>query len=283
MSTRIGTRVRSIGQSAPATTYFVLALALSWSVWVPSLLAGVEAGVVVGAFGPAVAAAIVTRLRGDSVRAWLRSVLDPRTDLRWYLVALGLPAVWAVAIVGGLSLWTGSADWSVLVGLPPQIPSALVATTLLYGGNEEFGWRGFALPVLQERTDAATASVVVGVVWTVWHIPMFLLGVDSYGSVVVLPAYAVVVVGVSVVFTWLYNESGPSILPVMLCHGMFNVVMDPAAAAGTTSTALRYLSQTVPIWVTALVALAVYGRTRVAGSLVDTRSWRDAVDGGEHA
>lgn len=282
MSGRIRTHIASFVQRYPAVTYFVLTLALSWSIWVPTLPARSSIGLIVGSFGPAIAAAIVTRLRGHSVRSWLRTLVDPRTDLRWYVAALGVPLVWAGAILAGLALWTGSVDTTRLAGLASRLPTALLFVMLVGGGNEELGWRGFALPALQERTDALTASVLIGVVWAVWHLPIFVFGVLSYGSLSAVPAYILNVVGISVVLTWLYNESGPSILPVVVLHGMNNTVMEPAVAAGGVSAAIpKYLIMSVPIWATALIALLVYGRTQIANSLADTMVGADMAERGE--
>lgn len=284
MSDRSRTRVTSLARRYPAGTYFVLTLALSWGVWIPALPARSGVGLIAGSFGPAVAAAVVTRLRGHSVRGWLRTVVDPRTDLRWYVAALGVPLVWVGAILVGLGLWTGSVDTTELVRFAPQVPFGLLFTTLIGGGNEEFGWRGFALPVLQERTDALTASVVIGIVWAVWHLPMFVFDVLSYGTLAAVPAYIVNVVGISVVFTWLYNESGPSVLPVMVLHGMNNTVMERAVAAGGFSAAVpKYLIMSAPIWSTALIALVAYGRTRIANSLIDTTAAANGAERGECA
>jgi hypothetical protein len=273
MSGRSRTRITSFAQRYPAVTYFILTLAQSWGVWIPTLTAGVEIGIIIGSFGPAVAAAVVTRLRGHSVRDWLRTVVEPRTSLRWYVAALGVPVAWGGAIIAGLALWTGSVDTAELIGFLPQVPFGLLFLTLVGGGNEEFGWRGFALPALQERTDALTASVIIGGVWAGWHLPLFVLVPASYGALSAIPAYVVNIVGISVVFTWLYNESGPSILPVMLLHGMNNTVMGTAVSIGGISGAgPTYAIQAAPILVTAGIALVVYGRTRIADSLVDATS-----------
>jgi membrane protease YdiL (CAAX protease family) len=282
MSDRENTRVASLAQDYPIATYFALTLTLSWSVWIPALLTQTGLGVILGSFGPALAAAVVTRLRGHSVRSWLRGSLDPRTDLRWYVAALGVPLAWAGVIVVGLGLWTGSVDTARLAGLARQLPAALLFVMLVGGGNEELGWRGFALPVLQKRTDALTASVIIGLVWAVWHLPMFVFGFMSYGPLSAVPAYIVNVVGISVVFTWLYNKSGPSILPAVVLHGMNNTVMEPAVGAGGFAAAVpKYLIMSAPIWATAFVVVAVYGRTRIADRLVDTTVGSHTSERGE--
>jgi uncharacterized protein len=92
----------------------------------------------------------------------------------------------------------------------------------LYGGplNEEPGWRGFALPRLQQRHSPLVASLFVGAVWGLWHLPLHLMGIypgGAWGAVIrvqELPR--------AVVFTWLYNRTGGSLLIAVLFHATIN-------------------------------------------------------------
>jgi len=206
----------------PVVAYFVLTLALSWGMWIPALSAvdGPTARIaaVPGAFGPLAAAAVVTRLRGESVRGWLASTLDWRRSIQWYAAALALPV--------GVSLAMGAAIVVLAGGIEPgAIPPAfgafavnVVFATLLGGGQEEFGWRGFALPHLQARYSALTASIVVGAVWALWHAPLFAFSVYQMAPA----GYAAFVLAASVAFTWLYNGSRACVPAAILMHGVLN-------------------------------------------------------------
>lgn len=266
----------SIAGSYPAPVFFSLALAFSWGVWIPLFLvqgAVTTLSFAVGALGPGVAGGIVTWLRGDSVRGWLRALVDPRTDFRWYALAVGVPLAWAVAVLIGLVGVTGSVDGAALGRILARLPALVALTLLLGGGQEEFGWRGFVLPVLQTRTDALTASLAIGAVWAVWHLPLVAFGAPNYGDLTTFPAYVAYVVGLAVVFTWLYNESGASVVPVMVLHACTNVVVDGAATVGGVSTVSvpRSLVLAIPIWATALGLLRRYGRDRLATTSVEGR------------
>ncbi|WP_053948346.1 type II CAAX endopeptidase family protein [Halolamina sediminis] len=220
----------------PAATYFALTLAFSWGVWLPVLPAVdgpmVKVAALPGAFGPLAAAAVVTRLRGESVRGWLVSTLDWRRSPRWYAAALALPL--GVSSAMGVAMFV-LADGLAKGTLRPALAAFainVVFATLLGGGQEEFGWRGFALPHLQARYSALTASVVVGAVWALWHAPMFVFGVYETAPA----GYAAFVVVASVAFTWLYNGSRGCVPAAILMHGMLNASVNlPLQAVGGPS------------------------------------------------
>jgi uncharacterized protein len=95
------------------------------------------------------------------------------------------------------------------------------ANATLGGGLEEIGWRGFALPQLQASLDAFTASLAIGVIWMVWHAPLFVVPGAVQSDLPVLP-FVVQGIALAVVFTWLYNSTHGSLLLAVLLHGFFN-------------------------------------------------------------
>jgi len=102
---------------------------------------------------------------------------------------------------------------------------------LIAGGplGEEFGWRGFLLPKLEERLRPDLSGIIVGVVWACWHLPMFLFHVEGYQMPFLL--YLVQTVFMSLLCTWLYHASGNSLLMVLLFHTMDNFVCSIAFPA----------------------------------------------------
>jgi len=91
---------------------------------------------------------------------------------------------------------------------------------LFIGVGEETGWRGFALPELQKRFSPLTASLIIGVIWAAWHIP--LMGVEFRGQII--PALLLGVMSASVLSAWLFNHSEGSLLPLPLFHATVNTV-----------------------------------------------------------
>jgi membrane protease YdiL (CAAX protease family) len=163
-----------------------------------------------GAFGPAAAAMVAARVSGTGLRALLRPLGTWRVGARWYLAALFLP--------GGIFVLAAAAYNALghtepLFYLPNQ--PAFVAAAIVFPLGEEIGWRGFALPRLIERFGPLPASVVVGVLWTFWHVPMLMLqGVSPVLYLLFVPF----MVGGSVLFTWIYRHTRGSLLLAVLSH-----------------------------------------------------------------
>jgi len=173
-------------------------------------------------FGPLVGALIALSAADRSVREWFQSNLRVRIPARWYAYALVLPPL-LVGAAGVVHVVVFGASLDLDAINPLWVyPIAVAIVFLVGGGQEELGWRAFALPALQERYAAATASLGVGVVWALWHLPLFLIP-GSPQQELPLGPYVVAVLAASVVFTWLYNSSGSVLVP-MLFHGGINPI-----------------------------------------------------------
>jgi uncharacterized protein len=239
--------------------FLILAFVLAWLIW-PFVLSNPESTPMLP-WSPIIAAIIVLALtRGwAGVRDLLASIVRWRVGLQWYGVALLLPvaitlvALYLNALFGGPT--PTAADFAALYTLP----LVFLSTTLINGPfTEEPGWRGFLLPRLQSNYTPLVASLIVGVIWASWHLP--LLVSDPTGQRPPLQFF-VVVVAQSVVFTWVYNSTRGSVLLVILMHGAFNSFvrfMAPVVFGSAAYGAFWWL-QAVLWWVVALAAIAVTG------------------------
>lgn len=218
---------RDLFRQHETAAFFILTLAFSWGWWIFAyvVLASDNLSRVLaipGAFGPLVAAALVTWAVSDDLQAWAAQIIDWRVAPRWYLVAVGLPILITVGGVGtGLVLAGASLDLSILGQRLLIFPVVLLVTLIVGGGQEEPGWRGFALPRLQASYSALTASLIIGSVWAVWHLPLFIMDTPRNQSGNFL-LYALLVIGLSIVMTWCYNGTGGSVLLVMILHAGVN-------------------------------------------------------------
>jgi len=236
--------------------FFALAYGLSWCAFIPLALAaqGLLAGVppwlhFAGAFGPLLAALIVTVATrgGAGLRELAGRMVRWRIGVGWLCVSLFSPV--AAYLFAGLilRLFSGNwPDWS-LFGSVSEFPqlgwlAGWLAWILTFGLGEETGWRGFALPRLQERYTARTASLIVGLLWACWHIPAFFYNYEA--SLFGIIAFLVGILSGSALLTWLYNSTGGSVLATILWHGTYNASV--AGAEGGISAI-----------VTAFVILAV--------------------------
>jgi membrane protease YdiL (CAAX protease family) len=217
--------VRAAAHRHPVATFTILAYALSWTAWIP-VVSGVggaagTAAIVLGGFGPALAALVVTRLSGGSVRAWARRIVRWRAAPRFYLYALGLPVLLWAGMNGVLALLGQPVEPGLLAEQLPGFLATLAFVAVLGGGQEEPGWRGFALPRLQERHSPLVATLLLAVIWGGWHLPL-------YGVWFVVPMlYAVF-------YTYLYNRTGSVLLCVVL-HASITAVQDHLLLVRTDS------------------------------------------------
>lgn len=242
--------------------FFVLAFLITWSLQLPAVLAarGWISGpperymmlVGLGAFGPAAAAMVTTRIEGTGVRALLRPFEIWRVGAPWYLAALLLPGAIFVIAAGAYDA-LGHCE---PLFYPPNTP-AFVAAAVVFPPGEEIGWRGFALPRLIERFGPFTASVIIGVLWTFWHVPMLTLqGVSRELYFVFVPF----MVGGSVLFTWVFRHTRGSLLLAVLVH----------VGAHLNNPGHAMPQRTTPMVVHA-VAYVVLAAALVLG---DRRAWR---------
>ncbi|MEZ3163429.1 type II CAAX endopeptidase family protein [Halorubrum sp. RMP-47] len=209
----------------PLAAFLGIACAFSWSTWfLGSLIQSTRtlavATIVVGGFGPALAAVAVRWAAGRTVRTWLATRLRWRVAPRWYAAALLVPVliygIGAAALVAaGATVRVDRFGWGVLAFL-----GGLPVATLVTGGNEEIGWRGFLLPRLQRRHGAFRASILVGLAWAGWHLPVYVLPFGLVEGPYVL--FVPFIVLVSVVLTWLYNSTEGSVFLAMITHGAVN-------------------------------------------------------------
>jgi membrane protease YdiL (CAAX protease family) len=258
--------------TAPVRTFAIFVagtLAFSWGLWALLLLELVSpsatgALVRIGGFGPLVGAIVALLVSGRSIREWLRSNLRVRLPARWYAYALVLPPLFIVA--AGLVHATLFGARIDLGAINPLwfYPIAVVVVFFVGGGQEELGWRAFALPALQDRFSALTASLAVGMVWAVWHLPLFLLPGSGQSDLPIGP-YVVAVLAISIVLAWLYNASGSVLVP-MLFHGGINPIAAyfPTGGIDAVGTLTGYGSYALVLLGAVVVLLGTYGPGQLA-------------------
>lgn len=197
----------------PLVAFFVLAYGLSWFAWAGAYLGLGMVGVAVGGFGPALAAWIVTRHSGASVRAWAKQIVHWRVKPRFYLYAFGVPVLLWAAMNGALVMLGKQVDLSLVGERLPSYLGTLVFVALVGGGFEEPGWRGFALPRLQDRFKTPVrATLVLAFFWGLWHLPLYGLGFVG-------PMFY------AFFYTYLYNKTRSLLLCIIL-HGSFTAALD---------------------------------------------------------
>ena len=149
----------------------------------------------------------------------LRPVLRWRVSALWYVLALAGPIALMLVAVAARAVLRGDPPASWLT-IPSGADLAFLAGALVAGSfGEEVGWRGFAQPRLQARYTALVASAIVGTLWATWHLWPVITpgGMASTGWLVAGETYARLI-STSVLYAWILNSTGGSVLLVMLAH-----------------------------------------------------------------
>lgn len=266
----------------PAASFVMVTFLISWGVWIPasqlfSALGPQFAAMVVGSFGPAIAAMIVLVATGGSLRAWIRDIARWRLPVRWYLAALGLPVLFVLAETVVYATLIGTVEPATLPRRVAVWGGAFLFALVLSGGNEEPGWRGFLQPQLQHSHSALTAALLVGIVWTLWHLPLDLLmppALDGGGYDRVDAISRLATLPLAVVYAWLYNSTDGSVIVTMLFHAGWNTsqTLVPAplpgeAGNGATDASFVLTGTRVGVMLVVLaILLVVYDRKTLANS-----------------
>jgi len=205
-------------------TFFIITYLINYSVtfihlyWIPLPSSLV---LILQIFSPSISALILSAVIGGW--AEIRRILSGFTRWKfgwvWYLAA-GL----LLLVPSGIAL----VYWALGNPIPGPEPGLSIGTLLGYFAltfvsgplSEETGWRGFALPRLQEKYNAMISSIILGVLWALWHVPFYF---QPTTSLMPFPIFFVINIVLSIIFTWLYNNTKGSLIVCVLAHFCFNL------------------------------------------------------------
>ena len=231
----------------PLLSFYLLALLFSWSVGIPLAFVGqgwTDISIpywlhYLTSFGPALAGLILTAI--ISGRDGLRDLWSRIT--RWRVpedyanfALFSVPMLFFVVVFTRRFITgtcTSLRELAQVNYLPYLGWLVLPLWLLTFGYGEEIGWRGFALPLLQKKMDALKASLLIGAGWAFWHLPMFFyhksyMNMDWFS----VTGYVLGLLSASVVFTWLYNGTGGSVLMVAAWHALYDLFSSSSAGGG---------------------------------------------------
>lgn len=218
-----------------------------------------------GGFTPSIAAFImVYRRQGRAGLADLwRRFRQFNLGARWYLASIAIPL--SIQAGTGLiyALQGGEFVRPAFLDQPATLLPLVIATFLFGPLSEEFGWRGFAQDRLQARWGFLKGSLVLGLVWGSWHLPLFfVVGSGQYETgnpALLFPAFVIQVMAMSILYTWIYNNTNRSIWGAVFFHFMINFSAVLLLSVAEISDAYLYI---VNAGLMVLAALIVYFFTR---------------------
>ncbi|MBC5993220.1 type II CAAX endopeptidase family protein [Pontibacter cellulosilyticus] len=245
--------------------FFGLSFLFSWAVWGAMLALSLPADLmlpllILGAFGPTFAAVYLMHRYGNAANIrdfWTRVISFKKIGWEWYLVILSIfPAIYLLgyyiySYFGGeqppvASLFSGLDSFSAIL---------LFAFVMIFAGpvSEELGWRGYVLDPLQQKYGSAGGSLILGIFWILWHLPLFFIeGTSQHakGFGYQFWSWSFQLIMLSFVFTWIYNNTNRSILGAILLHLMANLAyptnLEPTGEL--IFTAIRVLVVLAIVW-----------------------------------
>jgi uncharacterized protein len=232
---------------SPLLTYFVLSYTFFWGFLVliivilgmlrlkPDALPAWAMSIIVilGSWMPNLSAVTVTgALAGrEGVRKLLGKFFAYRKAVHWHLIALfPFPLAFAAS---GLYLLAGGTIHRTM-GISVGFWAGLIVLNLLQGATgEEAGWRGFALPRLQKTHGPVKASLILGFIWTFWHLPLWLIsGYLGTDLLIYVLAFSVSIISLTLLLTWISNKTPNSLVPIVITHFSFNASLNLVDARG---------------------------------------------------
>lgn len=234
-------KLQSFMRQRPLFSFFFMAYAFSWIILIPYILSQWNILPNTNIFtiffaltafvGPTLSAYIMGRIT-EGKDGWLNIKERFRrfkVGWIWYVfILLGIPLV----MTFGISILPGAL--ASFQGFPSGFPAKYIVffVIIFFGGGplgEEIGWRGFALPRMQARYGALRATLLLGVLWTFWHLPHFLTTAQRGGPgsnlsilYINLPIFLLLVMSIAVIITWVFNHTKESLFIAMLLHASIN-------------------------------------------------------------
>lgn len=267
-------KLRLFLQRHPLVCYFAMAYGFSWLAWLPYILSQTGLGVLPfqlsqfailpGAYlGPLLSGFLMTAATEGKpgIYRLLRRLILWRVGWQWYLLVLiGVPGI---VVLGFLTL--PGAMTSLHLSSFPQLvaffPLFLLLEIFTSGLAEEPGWRGFALPRLQDRFGPLSGTVILGLLWGGWHLPLFLTKWAANASGLAIFGFMLSVICTAVVITWVFNHTRGSLLIAILLHATIDAFSSAAATTGLFSIQWmltnEYVAQLISFGVVTVLLIVV--------------------------
>jgi membrane protease YdiL (CAAX protease family) len=221
--------------------FFIFTFLFSWLLWLPNVLLTynlISANNIIQSFntvllwlagtGPSLVAIIlITKQEGKTK---LKELFIRVVKLKlgyWYLpIFLILPLILVLAHIINVLLFNASFPKTGPLSEPWWIPLLLIVFFVMQFA-EELGWRGYALDRLQTKMNATFASILLGSIWAIWHIPMFISnGFGQYKYHLPFLQFFITIVLISIIITWLQNNCKSSLFPAFVVHAQVNISGD---------------------------------------------------------
>lgn len=288
----------NISSKKPAVVYFILAIGITWLFWIPTLIISTANGYFVpsifsvnsiinegfddlthiivfsinqfGVYGPFLAAIITLLLfnRKKRLKNLFKEIFKWKVEFKWYLIIFLIPIIINLGCLGLAALLMTDLSLAFNSGLSFPLILILFVINLLTSGLEEPGWRGFAVPELTKSNSAYKASIIIGILWSIWHYPYVFyfnfieLGSGLYLTFLAIAGFTAVTTFGSVIYSWIYLNT-KSLLVMILFHTLQNVI--PLLIMGGVIDPLGGISTAIFTLILMFLIIKQYGETTLTG------------------
>ncbi len=261
----------------PLIVFFILAFLFPWLIWGTTIA---QARGILSfhipqslAFwiGLNLASYIAAALSGgwQAVKDLLLRIIRWQVHPIWYIAALLLTGALSLISIGIHLVLGGSHQVGILLSFQNLLPS-LLFQIFFFLLTEETAWRGFALPRLQARYSALTASLILGILWGFWHLPLFFIP-GSFQSTIPFIGFLLSTIATTIILTWLFNHTRGSVLIAAIFHGATDATI---AYSNVMSGDLRlFWIFIVVLWIAAVFLVLNQGAPNLSkvGNLNETK------------
>lgn len=210
----------------------------------------------IGGFVPSLLAIFLTWKKEGAagLRHLGRRIVQVNIGWRWYLAAMLVVILTTMGQLVIISLMGQAFGMTLFVAQLGSLLPLLILGPL----SEEIGWRGYALERLQTRWNALTSSLIVGLVWALWHLPLFMMvGTSQHELGVPFIGFLVGLMANSIFYTWLYNNTKQSLWSAILLHWLYTCAAQVLSSGVTRSPLYNWLEY-LPYVVMAFIVVLVW-------------------------
>lgn len=262
----------------PLWLFFGSTYGLSWLIWGLVIASGRNASplyILAGAIVPSLMGIVFIQLdlnRENRRGFWKRAIDFKRIGPGWYGVIVFLfPVILTVTFLvknlfGGPSLSLGTVQRAL--SNPLQLVALIVMTFLVGPLSEELGWRGYALDRLQSRWNALTSSILLGLIWGGWHLPLFFMKGTVQAAMGLGLAFWLFILDavlLSILFSWVYNNTSRSTLSALLLHWAYNFCTNLAIQMVGSAPLQILVIKAIVSLIICIVVVAVWGAQTMTG------------------
>jgi len=206
-----------------------------------------------GGFVPSIVGLAMYRITDGAAgfKSALKRSIQLKLGAKWYGISLGIIVLGGLSQIALNSMFGHAFNYSIIV---VQLPS-LIPLIILGPLSEEFGWRGYLLGKLQTRLNPLAASLIVGIVWGLWHLPLFYMNATSQ-HVLGIPfiGFVLNLISISIIMTWIMNNTGRSLWAAIFFHWIYTFCLQ-VVSTGVTRSALYNWLEPAPFVIVAVAVL----------------------------